>query len=43
MFCPYNQMEIARDKLIALKQIGTKKNIGFQQYLTKFQNFIDQS
>ena len=43
MFYPYNQAKMARNELNALRQIATKKNDGFQQCLTKFQNFITQS
>ena len=34
---------MARDKLNNLKQVATKKDDGFQTYLSKFQNLVAQS
>ena len=43
MFYPYHQAETARDELNNLRQISTKKDDGFQTYLSKFQNLVAQS
>ena len=41
--CNDHQVEMARDELNNLRQMGTKKDDRFQQYLSKFQNLIAQS
>ena len=43
MFYPYHLEEMARDKLNELRQIATRKDDGFQTYLSKFQYLADQS
>ena len=43
MFYPYHQAETARDKLNKLKQVVTRKDDGFQTYLSEFQNLVVQS
>ena len=43
MFYPYHRVEMARDELNNLKQVATRKDDGFQTYLSKFQNLIVQS
>ena len=43
MFYPYHLEETARDKLNNLKQVATRKDDGFQTYLSKFQYLVDQS
>ena len=43
IFYPYHQAETARDELNNLRQIVTQKDIGFQTYLSKFQNLVAQS
>ena len=40
IFYPYHQAETARDKLNKLKQMATRKDDGFQTYLSEFQNLI---
>ena len=43
MFYPYHADETARDELEALKQVATRKDDGFQTYLSKFQYLVAQS
>ena len=43
MFYPYHADETARDELEDLKQISTRKDDGFQTYLSKFQYLVAQS
>ena len=43
MFYPYHMDETARDELKALKQVSTRKDDGFQTYLSKFQYLVAQS
>ena len=43
MFYPYHTDETARDELKDLKQISTRKDDGFQTYLSKFQYLVAQS
>ena len=43
MFYPYHQEEMARDELNNLKQFATRKDDGFQTYLSKFQYLVAQS
>ena len=43
MFYPYHVDETARDKLEDLRQIATRKDDGFQTYLSKFQYLVAQS
>ena len=43
MFYPYHADEAARDELEALKQISTRKDDGFQTYLSKFQYLVAQA
>ena len=43
MFYPYHADEMAKDELEALKQISTRKDDGFQTYLSKFQYLVAQS
>ena len=43
MFYPYHADEMARDELEALKQVATRKDDGFQTYLSKFQYLVAQS
>ena len=43
MFYPYHMDEMARDELEALKQVTTRKDDGFQTYLSKFQYLVAQS
>ena len=43
MFYPYHLEETARDKLNDLRQTPTRKDDGFQTYLSKFQYLADQS
>ena len=43
MFYPYHVDETARDELEALKQVATRKDDGFQTYLSKFQYLVAQS
>ena len=43
MFYPYYTDETARDELEDLKQISTRKDDGFQTYLSKFQYLVAQS
>ena len=43
MFYPYHLEETARDELNDLRQTPTRKNDGFQTYLSKFQYLVEQS
>ena len=43
MFYPYHVDETARDELKDLKQVSTRKDDGFQTYLSKFQYLVAQS
>ena len=43
MFYPYHMDETARDELEALKQVATRKDDGFQTYLSKFQYLVAQA
>ena len=43
MFYSYHWAEMARGELNNLRQVETKKDDRFQQYLFKFQNLVAQS
>ena len=43
IFYPYHWADTARDKLNKLKQVATRKDNGFQTYLSGFQNLVTQS
>ena len=43
MFYPYHADETARDELETLKQVSTRKDDGFQTYLSKFQYLVAQA